>query len=310
MNINEIVEEKTKEAFKDLVASNINNACIEDLSKDDLINFLKSIGVLGSLDILYNNQSEDIKNRDENITIVSNLRKIINDLDDIQALIVTRFEAEGIDLVDYVDNKYRPAQMRIIGEALKQGIDVTKILNSDFSEVQMLTLLNLQERGFDITDFASPVIPIDVMYSLCKAQAAGVNIETIYYDYYSYGLSSADIDNIVSVLFDYEGLRMCEILDVIYKDNNGKDSHNKIKFICNYLRDRHENFTYTVTDNGSELTCSETMIMSEITDEVITALKTEYAKSEYNYRSSIPTYRQISKKEGILDKLFSRFKLQ
>jgi len=384
MSINEIVEEKTKEAFEDLVASkenylyndselddiediedtedtdNIDNKVVEDiektidstvvindklevaevkdnsnnvtmgnssieiasnrvetkkkgierLSKDDLLKFLNSIGALGALDVLYTNQSKSIDCREENIVVVSNLRKAINDLDDVQALVVTRFESEGIDLLDYLDNTYKPAQMRIIGEALKQNIDVTKVLNSDFSEVQMLTLLNLQERGFDITDFANPSLSIEIIYSLCKAQAAGVNISNIYYDYYTYGLNSYDIDNIVSVLFDYEGLRMCDILDIIFKDNQGKDSHNKIKFVCNYLRNRHEQFSYNVTDNGAKLMGSDTMIMVEVTNEVIIALKTEYAKSEYSHRSTVSTYRQSNQKQGIIDKLFSRFKLQ
>ena len=278
MNMNDLVNKRKSEAIESVMKTSTSPEMMEEASNlynvttESLLRYLKKIGVLGALNKLaeQENTESGVEVTDDVIEAASNLRKLTNKLEAVQALVVTRFDTQGIDITKYVNNEYTPEQMRIIGEALEKNYDVKLILNHEFSAVQMSTLLSLQNRGFDVSKIAKPEVNVNVMTAICKGYAMKLDMTAI--EKYADRLSSTDVDYIEGIMFEVPEFDIARFLDEVFDVNSSISYHDAIYKAYDFLRNRHQGTSYSVTDNGETLLISVSENVSDIYNEVVDSI--------------------------------------
>ena len=286
--MNDLVNKRKSEAIESVMKTSTTPEMMEEASNlynvttESLLRYLKKIGVLGALNKLaeQENTESGVEVTDDVIEAASNLRKLTNKLEAVQALVVTRFDTQGIDITKYVNNEYSPEQMRIIGEALEKNYDVKFILNHEFSAIQMSTLLGLQNRGFDISKIARPEVNVNVMTAICKGYAMQLDMTAV--EKYADRLSSVDVDYIEGIIFEVPEFNIARFLDEIFDINSQISYHDAIHKAYDFLRNRHQCTSYSVTDNGETLLISVSEKVEDIYNEVISHINNKTTSTDNN----------------------------
>ena len=253
MTLSGFTKERQAEALSDYVNAGVNEEApnLSSKSADELLGYLKKLGLLGAVNKLAEKDSDEIS--DDILEEASSLRKCTDDLTAEQAMVVTRFDTEGIDITQYVDHSYSAEKMRIIGEALKNGTDVLPLLNPAFTPVQLNTLLKLMKRGFCVDLVAKPEFSVGVMTSLCKGYALRIEMNEIVE--YAEKLNAEDIENLIDIKFNYPDFDIGDLLIKVFGEVSSISAN--IRKVATWLKERDSNTTYSVSKNGCELIVTE-----------------------------------------------------
>ena len=243
MNKTEFIEKRTAEVMSGAMPSILEDEdkTLDNISSDELKAYLKKIGLLGAINKMMTEKHEA---DDSVFTATASLRKLTNDYNDTQALVVTRFDADGYDITEYVTTEHTPEQMRIIGDAIKSGESVEHITNPKLSCKQMLCLLELQ-KSFDISEIADERFHPFTMKAYCNGTKLGLTMTktlqamtAIGAEQYKYiqkaielMLEGMEDDAVAELITDYDA--MCKKLEEIQADYLAMD--------------------YKISDNGTEL---------------------------------------------------------
>lgn len=243
MNKTEFIEKRTAEVMSGAMPSILEDEdkTLDNISSDELKAYLKKIGLLGAINKMMTEQHEA---DDSVFAATASLRKLTNDYNDTQALVVTRFDADGYDITEYVTTEHTPEQMRIIGDAIKNGESVEHITNPKLSCKQMLCLLELQ-KSFDISEIADERFHPFTMKAYCNGTKLGLTMTKTLQamtatgaEQYKYiqkaielMLEGMEDDAVAELVTDYDA--MCKKLEEIQADYLAMD--------------------YKISDNGTEL---------------------------------------------------------
>lgn len=111
--------------------------------------------------------------------ITTEIHMLVDKLSYEQALVVTKFETKGINILEFVTSDYNAVQMYCIGYELENGNDIGYILNAAFSVTQMCEIQRAVKIGVDVTSYAKPDISVSCMQELCTAVQLGIDISDI-----------------------------------------------------------------------------------------------------------------------------------
>ena len=154
-----------------IVQASENNANHSELHKQ-----LGKMGLLNTVELLAS--AEDLTPAAIEQASIA-IHMLVNNLTKDQATVVNRYYNDGINIMQYVTNKFNAAQMFFIGKELREGHDVSAISKTPaYTVSQMVEVQESVVRNLN-TDYINAKMTPSVMGALRKAVENGIDISEI-----------------------------------------------------------------------------------------------------------------------------------